>query len=258
MLDQAIPSWDEAILVQPDTPDWTEKLNLQAAAHAIGAEEFARALQQAPNGTEAVQTDGAALRVDPSRGYLRYINRRATVDLANDVGALPDQEKAFQVGMGLLARLGLPAQEFAKPQVETQMAAGGSAGAKEPERVDELYRLFVLQRVVNDLPVFGSNAIVAITDRAEVQRAKAQWPAFRMDRGDKLLARGAVLEAAADVLVDSGVSEKAAVSARLGYAPVGGLPGNPYVPVAMISVVDGETPMLVSAPLVEPGDADER
>ena len=104
MLDQAIPSWDEAILVQPDTPDWTEKLNLQAAAHAIGAEEFARALQQAPNGTEAVQTEGAALRVDPSRGYLRYINRRATVDLANDVGALPDQEKAFQVGMGLLAR----------------------------------------------------------------------------------------------------------------------------------------------------------
>ena len=78
------------------------------------------------------------------------------------------------MGMELLARLGLPAQEFAKPQVETQMAAGGSAGAEKPERVDEIYRLFVVQRVVNDLPVFGSTAVVAVTDRAEVQRAQGR------------------------------------------------------------------------------------
>ncbi len=258
MLDQAIPRWDEAILVQPDTSDWTEKLDLQNAARALGAEELARGLQRAPNGSEAVETDGAALKVVPERGYVRFVNRRATVDLANDVGPLPDQEKAFQIGMGLLARLGLPAQEFARPQVETQMAAGGSVEAKEPERVNEVYRLFVMERVVNGLPVFGSNAIVAVTDRAEVQRAKAQWPAFRMDRSDKLLERGTVLEEAADALVDSGVSEKAQVTASLGYAPIAGVPGSAYLPVAMIAVVDGETPMLLSAPLVQPGDADER
>jgi hypothetical protein len=258
MLDQAIPRFDEAILVQPDTPDWTGKLDLRTAARALNAEALAGELQRAPNGTEAVQTDAAALQVDPARGYVRYVDRRATVDLSNDLGPLPDQEKTFRMGMELLARLGLPAQEFAKPAVETQMAAGGSAGAERPERVDEVYRLFVVERVVNDLPVFGSNAVVAVTDRAEVQRARAEWPAFRMDRTDKLLDRGAVLEEAADALVDSGVSEKAAITARLGYAPVGGLPGAPYVPVAMIAVVDGETPLLVSAPLVEPGDADEQ
>jgi hypothetical protein len=257
MLDQAIPRFDETILVQPDTPDWTEKLDLRTAARALAAEELAGALQRAPNGTEAVQTDSAALQVDPARGYVRYVNRRATVDLGNDLAPLPDQEKTFRMGMEILARLGLPAQEFARPAVETQMAAGGSTESQEPERVDEIYRLFVLERVVNDLPVFGSNAIVAVTGQAEVQRAKAQWPAFRMDRTDKLLERGAMLEEAADVLVDSGVTERAAITARLGYAPVNGIPGNPYVPVAMISVVDGETPLLVSAPLVEPGDADE-
>jgi hypothetical protein len=258
MLDQAIPRFDGAILVQPDTLDWTEKLDLRTAARALDAEALAGELQRAPNGTEAVQTDAAALQVDPARGYVRYVDRRATVDLSNDLGPLPDQEKTFRMGMELLARLGLPAQEFAKPAVETQMAAGGSAGAERPERVDEVYRLFVVERVVNDLPVFGSNAVVAVTDRAEVQRARAEWPAFRMDRTDKLLDRGAVLEEAADALVDSGVSEKAAITARLGYAPVGGLPRAPYVPVAMIAVVDGETPLLVSAPLVEPGDADEQ
>ena len=201
-------------------------------------------LQRAPNGAEQVETEARR------SGSIR---RAATC--ASSTGAprstsattsarCPTRRRRSSWAWSLLARLGLPAQEFAKPLVETQMAAGGSAGAEKPERVDEVYRLFVVQRVVNELPVFGSDAVVAVNDRAEVQRAKAAWPAFRMDRSDKLLERGAVLEEAADVLVDSGVSEKAAITASLGYAPVGGLPGNLYVPVAMIAVVDGETPML--------------
>ena len=39
MLDQAIPRWDEGVLVHPDTPDWTEKLDLQTAASLDEAAE---------------------------------------------------------------------------------------------------------------------------------------------------------------------------------------------------------------------------
>lgn len=55
----------------------------------------------------------------------------------------------------------------------------------------------VVPRVVNDLPVIGSQALIAMTSQSEVQRLRTQWPAFAMVPGDKLMAREEVLMQAA-------------------------------------------------------------
>jgi hypothetical protein len=258
ILDRALPNWSEDVLKVPDTKDWTQDLTLSSSVRALGAQELVQTLRKIPNGAEAVKNKAGALRVDPSRGYVRYVNYNLVVDLRNDVGKLPNEEQVIQLGMKVLSRLGMPVEEFARPSVETQMAAGGSVESGKPERVDEIYRLFVVRRLINELPVFGSNAIVAVTDTGEVQRLKTQWPAFRLEPSDRLLGREEVMESAADTLVDQALSEKAELSAQLGYAPIADAPGSAYMPIVLISANDGPTPVLISVPLVAPGDKDER
>ncbi|MDQ2088459.1 hypothetical protein [Marimonas arenosa] len=257
-LDEILPRWDESILQQPETADWTADLTLTTVIRSLGARDLAEVAQKAPNGASFLQTKAEALRVDPARGYVRYANRAAAVDLSRKVPPLPEPPEVMERGIEILSRLGLPPGEFAKPQVETQMAAGGSIKAEKPERVDEVYRLLVVGRVINDLPVFGSNALVAMTSKAELQRLRTQWPVFRMEHSDKLLEREVVLLQSAEVLLDHGIAAGDDLRAQLGYAPVADEPGSAYVPVALIAGAVEPTPVMISVPLVSPGDFDER
>jgi hypothetical protein len=257
-LDRALPRWGDDILKTPDSKDWAGDLSLPGVVRSLGADEFISDLRQAPNGAETIKSKAGVVRIDAKRGYVRYENNTRVPDLRGDVGKLPSEEQAFQIGLKALSRLGVPAEEFDKPKIATQIAAGGSTEAQKPERIDEVYRLFVAKRSINSLPVFGSNVMVAITARGEVQRLKTQWPAFRMEGGDMLLGREEVLARAADTLADQGLSEKTELSAQIGYAPIADIPGSAYIPVALVSANDGPTPVLVSVPLVAPGDKDER
>lgn len=116
----------------------------------------------------------------------------------------------------------------------------------------------VVPRVVNDLPVIGSQALIAMTSQSEVQRLRTQWPAFAMVPGDKLMAREEVLMQAAETLLGQGVLPDSDLRAGLAYAPIGDEQGNAYIPVAVIGAAVEPTPVMISVPLVIGGDPDER
>jgi len=257
LLDQALPEWDGRLLEVNPGKDWTAEINMDFVVNSLGVRSLAREAKQAPDGIQVLKNKRVAVRIDPAEGQIRFVDRSLTPDFSAEKIVVPSEDAAREIGMKVLDRLGLPREEFGELEILTQMAAGGTSDAKEPEVVDEILRLFVMQRQVNKLPVFGSNAVVALAGEGEIQRLRTQWPAFEMDPDGKILEREAVLKNTAEELLDQKVSSEAKISAQLGYMPLEGVPGADYIPVALIAVEDDLTPLLISAPLVQAGGRDD-
>ena len=257
LLDQALPEWDGRLLEVNPGKDWTAEINMDFVVNSLGVRSLAREAKQAPDGIQVLKNKRVAVRIDPAEGQIRFVDRSLTPDFSAEKIVVPSEDAAREIGMKVLDRLGLPREEFGELEILTQMAAGGTSDAKEPEVVDEILRLFVMQRQVNKLPVFGSNAVVALAGEGEIQRLRTQWPAFEMDPDGKILEREAVLKNTAEELLDQNVSSEAKISAQLGYMPLEGVPGADYIPVALIAVEDDLTPLLISAPLVQAGGRDD-
>ena len=257
LLDEAIPDYDESLLEVRGGEDWTEAISVPRLVEALNIETLKEDASRAPTGTAVLTNRAAALRIDPAAGRVGYVDRTLTPDLRRGSQGLPDGDRAFRIGLRALSRVGLPSEEFDRPEILTQMAAGGSIESREPEMVDEIFRLVVVDRRIEDFRVFGSSAVVAIAPTGDVQRLRTQWPAFRISEGDRLQERETVLRETAETLADMDVTGDAEITAQVGFAPVADEPGAPYIPIALVAVTHGETPVLLSAPLVSPGERDD-
>lgn len=257
-LSEALPSWSEAVLRAPVTPNWAVDLRADRVAELLGDRELMAVIKRAPRGSRLFQAPGSTLRIDPQRGELRYVSRVRTVDPLEPLGALPSDERANQMVIRTLTALGLPKGELAQANVATQISSGGSVKSRAPETKAEIYRLITVPRRVGDLPVFVSDARAAITPKGELQRLRISWPALNSPRAMRLASRDTVIARAADVLIDQGISARAEIRASLAYVPTDpkGLRG--YVPAVLITVLEPRpTPFLFSVPVVEPSEGDD-
>ena len=257
-LDAVLPKWGAEVLRAPTGVDWTGNLNVAGVARHFGAAKLADLAAGAPAGTEGVKGAEGLVRIDKARGYVRLVNNLLVPQIGTTPIQFPTDQQTRELGLKFLGELGIPATEIGGSDVATQMAADGSVKSTKPDRVNAILKLFSANRLVNNLPVFGSKAIIAITGRGQVQRLKTQWPVFRLDARDALLLRADVLNRAGDALVDQNLPATSVLKAQIGYAPADDTVGSAYIPVALISAIDRTTPVLISVPLVKPSVSDDR
>ncbi len=257
-LDAVLPQWGSEVLSVPAGPDWAGRLNTARVARRFGPGKLADLAASAPAGAEGVKSNAGLVRVDPARGYVRMVNNTLVPRLGAEPIVLPTDDQTIEIGLKILVGLGLPEAEIGALKVATQVAADGSIRSEKPERISPILKLFSANRTVNKLPVFGSNAVIAITGAGQVQRLKTQWPPFRLDPRATLQLRAEVLDRAGDAMVDQDISLDSLLSTQIGYAPTDDKPGSPYIPVAVISAIDKETPLLIAVPLAKPSVSDDR
>jgi hypothetical protein len=259
-IEQSLPKWGDEVLRAPQDVTWTAKLQPARVAELLGDRELMAVIRRAPRGAQLFQSKGSTLRIDPERGELRYVSRYRTVDPMSQVGPLPSVDRANQSVIRTLTALGLPSGEFAQAHVVSQISSGGSVRAKAPETKAEVYRLVTVPRVVGGVPVFVSDARVALTPKGEVQRLRVTWPALGVPRNMRIASREAVVERAADLLADHGVTAQAEIRTSLVYTPADPKSLRAYLPAVMFTVLESPTPFIFSVPVVEPpeGDDDDR
>ncbi|NJM28862.1 MAG: hypothetical protein HC855_00845 [Rhizobiales bacterium] len=257
-LDAVLPVWGAEVLRAPAGVDWTGNLNVAGVARSFNLSEVVELAAGAPAGTEGVKGKTGFVRVDKARGFVRMVNNLLVPRIGATPIPLPNDDQTNAIGLKALGQLGIPSGEIGPSNAATQMAADGSVASARPDRVSAILRLYSVDRNINKLPVFGSNAVIAITGRGEVQRLKVQWPMFKLDVPGGLLTRAEVLDRAGDTMVDQYLRATAVLKAEIGYAPADNTVGSPYIPVAMISAADGQTPLLFSVPLTKPSAADDR
>ena len=104
---------------------------------------------------------------------------------------------------------------------------------------------------MNGIPVDRSGLRAAINHKGEIQRLKLEWRPFRLPEESRLAEREAVIKQAAEAILREDPSKDLRLSARLAYAPQADDDEVYHLPVVLIDVEDGATPVRVAVPVVE-------
>ncbi|MEJ2125846.1 MAG: hypothetical protein P8Y47_13900 [Alphaproteobacteria bacterium] len=167
ILDKAVPQWDDRILAAASYADPIAKLDFYQLAKVMrdDIKEFP------PEGAKQLDDGVRALRLESESGKVRFVNRKRAWQYKRDVDSRRvDPDYAIKTTLETLSQLGLPLDELAKPLVRPQIAAGGKVGSEKPTEQHDMYSLVFVQRQINGLPVYQSDARLAINNYGEVQR----------------------------------------------------------------------------------------
>lgn len=250
-LDKALPKWDATLLRAPSGEDWATEQDFPRLAKLFG--EKLPDMREVPANARQLPTRDGVLRFDRGRGELRYVNRARAwqFDKLKSQPAVPEGE-ALKRTQEVARQLRLPQVEFAAPRVDTQVAAGAKAGARDIEERFEMYRLVTIERSVNGVPVLGSRLRTAINHDREVQRLQLRWPKFQLEPNLTMLSRKQVVDRAVERIVTQSADPSAKITAQLVYAPrEGDEESRVFTPAVVISVYDLPTPYQVVVPVAD-------
>jgi hypothetical protein len=251
-VEKVIPRWDESMLRVGDKPDWSGKMSFDRVFQAM--KDTAVKAERIPEGAERIQDESRSARVDARAGKIRYVSRPRAWSFERDakkpsIGA----DKAVAAAEEALRSLDLPSDEQDKPETTTQIAGGAPVGAKEIQDRYEMYQVVTVRRKINQLPVYGSQARVAVNNGGEVQRAMVKWPAFRLGAGLVLRKRPAVVDEAVQQILRQSPRPDLKMQAYLAYAPRDDDDSIVrYVPAVILSVYALPTPYQLVLDVAEP------
>jgi hypothetical protein len=253
LLEQTLPNYDSSLLAAKSEADPVARLSLDRLTDLVRD----KGLSQRPaEGVSQFEDGNRSFSLRPDSGKLRYVNRDRTWNPSTDLGQRAlDPVRATSLAKTLFSQLGLPAEEMQAPLVRTQMLGGAKVGEKALSEKHEQYRLVIVQRQINRLPVFGANAKVAFNHRGDVQRLGLEWPAFKLDPAKKLRPRSEVIEDALGKIMNQDPDSTLKITAKLAYAAEG---DNGYFePVAVLQVNSLPSPYQVLVPLSELADTQD-
>jgi hypothetical protein len=251
-LEKVIPRWDESVLRVADKPDWSEKVTFDRVFQAM--KDTPVKVERIPETAERIQDEGRSLRLDGRAGKVRYISRTRAWSFERDAKKPAiAAERALAAAQEALRSLEVPSDELEKPDVATQMAGGAPVGAREIQDRYEMYQIVTVKRRINQLPVYGSEARVAVNSGGEIQRALVKWPAFRLSPGLSLRQRSSVVEEAVRQILRQSPRADLKITAYLAYAPRDDDDRMVrYVPAVIVSVYAPPTPYQVVIDVAEP------
>lgn len=246
ILDKAVPQWDDRILAAASDTDPVAQLDFYQLAKVMRDEikEFP------PEGAQQLDDGVRALQIENESGKVRFVNRQRAWQYKRDADSRRvDPDYAGKTALETLSRLGIPLDELAKPLVRPQIAAGGKVGTEKPTEQYDMYSLVFVQRQINGLPVYQSDARVAINNYGEVQRMGIEWPKFSFDREARLRPREKVLYELADDILQQSPTPRVSANANLAYAKIGD--DGTYVPTVVVAVSDETSPYQLVVRLTE-------
>lgn len=195
--------------------------------------------------------DTRFVKIDRTQGRVRWADKRRRFDYE----ASPKKAVGEATATRLLTRasdaLGLPAEERSAISSVRIIGAPENEQGRLPPHDRE--RLVTMQRVVNGVPVLGSIARMAVSNRGEPARLLIVWPRFTMLSDLKLLPRRQVVEEIGRRVWESQMGSKVEMSIRVGYARA----GFQYLPAAVVAFSDPYSGEVAVVPLVDlPPDED--
>jgi hypothetical protein len=133
---------------------------------------------------EFCSAKGTTLKMEPERGRLTYLNPSRSFSFEKSVENRLKKEQAIEMSYEYLSKLGVPEQELAKQPEARVMIAAGRDRENRGEAAKRRAEIHVrYPRQVSDIPVFDSDAKLAIDARGNVARMHLVWPAFKLADG---------------------------------------------------------------------------
>ena len=225
---------------------WTKRLSLDALASAV-ADITPEKVQKFAHKSVA-RNEQATLRLDPARGYARYISRQRAYQhgITPPVGI--GKARALDLAMDASAELELPLDEEAgNVYVEEVHMSANAKGSQEAPRTYVRETQVIVKRTVNGIPVVGSELRASVGNDGQIARLKVRWPEFSISR------TVGVLRAESDVVREAVVRVVAQeehvdeVLTRVVYVPG----DHGFIPALELSVTStqGHTPFQSYVPL---------
>ena len=214
LLDQGLPSWDNALLSAQPSPNPLQAMNFY---HLTSLLNDSLTTIPAPDTTHF--HDGIkAIRLEPHLGLIRYVNRGRAWNSERDADRDPPDLKAMPEFIAQLANsFELNSTELKMAPARWQMAQGSTLKASQPKACFKMYTLAFAQRVINGVPVHQSCLSLAINHRNQIHRLALEWPEFRLQAGS-LLSRQHIIEEALNRIEQHQPSERLQIQAHLAYA----------------------------------------
>jgi hypothetical protein len=241
--------WDEKILEVPASKIWTDKTSMQAVARAVKDEVLVNVEREKKTGE--YKDKDRAVKIDQSQGHIRYLNNLREFRMESSPRTALDKPKAEGMITEALRTIGLPADEFQKPLVDTVVSQGGSTGDKKIDEKIYRERLVTVDRMINNLPVFGSMSRGSVSNKGEISRLLVKWPDFIFTKSKRLLERDTVIEEIVKRIDSQVKGQPVSVNIRLGYIQSPASERTVYIPGVVVSVLPSTTGFIFSVPLAE-------
>jgi len=249
LVSQALPLWDDKVLNVPASKIWTDKTSMQAVARGVN-DKVLMGIEREKK-TSMYQDKERTVKIDQSRGRIRYLNNSREFQMGSSPKTAIDKQKAEGMMTESLRMIGLPADEFQKPRVDTVVAQGGSTKTKKPDAKIYRERLVTVERMINSLPVFGSMSRGSVSNEGEISRLLIKWPDFIFTTSKRLMERDAVIEKIVKRIDSQMKGQPVSVTIRLGYIQSPVAEKMVYVPGVVVSVLPSTTGFIFSVPVTE-------
>ncbi len=245
-----------SILTTPNGPDWLASLSVSAISMAV--QDTSVPTMTETSGPRSESRDPAetkVIRIDRSRGYVRYANRARAFNYMTSPRTGVSDAVAMSRMTTALNTLGIPTAERGPSRVDN-VRGQDHVPPNAPGAPFTRERFVTMDRVMNGYPVFGSMARLAVSNAGGGQSARllVRWPKFQMPTGQTFRARQSIVDDLAQRMFDS--QKGAAVNNLdiiLGYLPY----GQNFRPVAIAKYWDRDSGEVIVAPLVNmPADSD--
>lgn len=240
ILDTALPQWDRSLLKAGSDAYPVGQISFDILTEVMGDMPFR---EKPPEGATQMEEGNRYAKVDFKDGKVRYVNRTRAWNYDLHAGKEPVPEsQAEGLALEALINLGFPAEEIRNSIVRTQMAGGAKAGEKTMTELNAMYRLIFVNREINELPVYGDGARVAVSPEGQIQRLGVNWSEFHIPAELKMRSRRSVIKQAMDEIMTQDPDSEMKVEAHLAYAEVN---EGSFKPVAVLSVHSKPTPYQV-------------
>ena len=254
LIDHVLPQWDESILKAKSKENPVNHLSFNDIIVTLNDQPFK---EKPPTGATQIDDGDRAVKIDQSKGKVRYVSRTRSWNFEKDAETLAlSESEAHDIALKSLSQLGFPMDEMEKSLVKTQMAGGAKAGARELQDIYEMYRLVYIQRQINDLPVYGNNINVAVSNEGDIQRMGINWSTFNINQESKLRSREEVISEAANEIMIQDPDSAIEIKAQLAYASPS--ERNSFKPVAILFVNSLPSPYEVLVELTNLADTHDK
>jgi hypothetical protein len=243
-----------SILTTPNGTDWLASQSVTTIATAV--QDSSPPMQTETSGPRSESRDEAetkVIRIDRSRGYVRYANQARAFDYVTFPHTGVSDAVAMTRMNFALDSLGIPMAERGPSRVDSVRGQDHTPPSL-PGMPFTRERLVSMDRVINGYPVFGSLARLAVSNANGGQSARllVRWPKFQMPMGQVFRPRQSLVDDLAQQIFDA--QKGAAVNNLdivLGYLSY----GQDYRPVAIAKFWDPDSGMVAVAPQTRPTTA---
>jgi hypothetical protein len=235
-VNQELPSpLPAGILSASDGPDWFSTVDVAAVAAAMA--DTPAPDQIAQDGPRTLARDIARnkyVKLDSSRGRIRYANRTRRFDWSTSSHTAVAESAAKTLVETAIADLGIPSVDAGGIFVATIQGQTYDAATSTADPPFDRERVVIAKRSVNGYPVFGSIVRGSVSNSGQHAHFMVDWPQFTLPSGPVLRDRQDVVDEIAARIDASEQGAAVDLSIELGYARA----GDGYLPVAKAAFAD--------------------